>query len=735
MVDKNHPKDSMISVTTNVPIVPKTRPTLKLKYGSNNNVPLQPKNRPLEPISNPKQPFDQKKFRVYRDSFISNRNNFAGGVFGVSLSESLSIASAEVIVQSEMVSFGRIPVVVAKCGAYLKQNGLKTRGIFRIAGNTKRIKELQYIFSKPPNYGSDFTQWDTYTVHDVASLLRRYLNNLEEPLIPLTSYDSFRAPLQNRPRILRHMQKRHKMSDAALNATTGSQTPQAPNFSSSEFNKRNQDNPQLSNHSKKLANQTRLPSELNDEIGNDGDEEGDDVVLEEKKRRRAIKKKKLSQDVKDTIEDYKILLATLSSDSKQLIIYLMDLLSLFARQSEFNLMSGRNLAAIFQPSILFHPQQDMNPKEYEISRLIIEFLIEYSYKLLPYLLKAVKQEQEEKHTKLLKETKGNCNSAIPRKYNNRSRDSLISRSVEEKENEQHIKLNNLSLHIDKNPSDNKKLQNIKTDFNPKPGQTIFVSNLPKTSSSLNNSARNSPLTPTDSLSRNEKRQNNITMANESSPILKKINFTNNLDVPNSSKNNLSPKMKYLRPHAKSIDSAYHPPDFIVSNKRRSKLFPWLHKPGILSDTGDLSVTEEEGEEELEGYDSEPFSPISNEKDLLKSSNPYSQNSNEEFSSTDNLTKKIFTGNRPKPNVIKPSCGTIESAVTTGVFNNSPTYDVDLVEQANQRSRSYSGTEEGEPDKKHTDALSHELLSPPEDKRKKRESWFQRLRSPTRALKK
>lgn len=72
--------------------------------------------------------------------FLSNRNGFTGRVFGVTLAESLSVASAEVIVQSELVSFGRIPIVVAKCGAYLKANGLETSGIFRIAGNGKRVK-------------------------------------------------------------------------------------------------------------------------------------------------------------------------------------------------------------------------------------------------------------------------------------------------------------------------------------------------------------------------------------------------------------------------------------------------------------------------------------------------------------------------------------------------------------------------------------------------------------------
>ena len=112
---------------------------------------------------------NSESFKEYRDAFLNERHGFTGQVFNVPLSQSLSVASAEVIVQTELSSFGRIPIVVAKCGAYLKQQGLETSGIFRIAGNSKRIKELQYIFSTPPHYGAKFNGWDEFTVHDVAS--------------------------------------------------------------------------------------------------------------------------------------------------------------------------------------------------------------------------------------------------------------------------------------------------------------------------------------------------------------------------------------------------------------------------------------------------------------------------------------------------------------------------------------------------------------------------------------
>lgn len=444
--------------------------------------------------------------------FLSNRNGFTGRVFGVTLAESLSVASAEVIVQSELVSFGRIPIVVAKCGAYLKANGLETSGIFRIAGNGKRVKALQYIFSSPPDYGTKFNDWETYTVHDVASLLRRYLNNLAEPLIPLSLYEQFRNPLRSRPRILRHMLT-HEVSHPNAN--------------------------KANNVTVKSSRQN-----YNDDGANDGDIEKEDAKDDEEKRRRKIRhKRRLTRDIRAAIKEYEELFVTLSNDTKQLTIYLLDLLSLFARQSQFNLMSGRNLAAIFQPSILSHPQHDMDPKEYELSRLVVEFLIEYSYKLLPHLLKLAKREQQER----------------------------------------------LSTENKKNNGDKQKTDPIE---------------IPKITSSdsppIVSSNKNPPVID------NNNKLDHTTL----SPI--------STSIPENSSDLQTSKMlkppKQRRPHSKSFGSTPVPPDVIASNKRRTSLFPWLHKPGILSDTGDngdLTATEAEGddyeEENVDPYGQSPFS--------------------------------------------------------------------------------------------------------------------------------
>lgn len=46
-----------------------------------------------------------------------------------------------------------------------------------MSGSNKRINQLQAEFDEPPRYGKDL-DWTGYSVHDAASVLRRYLNQM-----------------------------------------------------------------------------------------------------------------------------------------------------------------------------------------------------------------------------------------------------------------------------------------------------------------------------------------------------------------------------------------------------------------------------------------------------------------------------------------------------------------------------------------------------------------------------
>lgn len=207
-----------------------------------------------------------------------------------------------------------MPIVVAKCGVFLKEKGscafpilrelqrLLTNasatgieGIFRLSGSEKRIKELKQSFDSPDRYGKGLV-WDGYTVHDAANVLRRYLNDLPEPVVPLGLYEKFRDPLRG-----------------ATKHTTGE--VEGPQFVDSF-----------------------------DELA--------------------------------AIETYQQLITELPPLNRQLLLYILDLLAVFAAKADENRMNSQNLAAIFQPGMLSHPSHAMAPEEYRLNQCVLIFLIE-----------------------------------------------------------------------------------------------------------------------------------------------------------------------------------------------------------------------------------------------------------------------------------------------------------------------------------------------------------------------
>ncbi|TCD63340.1 hypothetical protein EIP91_005659 [Steccherinum ochraceum] len=205
-------------------------------------------------------------------------------VFGKPLKESLRYASVQISTANangELYVWGYIPVVVAKCGLHLKETATEIEGTFRVNGSNKRMKDLQAAFEKPPRYGKSM-DWrnEHYTTHDVASVFRRFLTQMPEPVIPHDKYFAFREPLARR------------------------------NF--------NQD---------------------------------------------------------EVIATYKRLIRSLPRANQYLLLYVLDLLSVFARKADRNLMTAKNLAVIFRPALLSHPTHELNPQEHQLSQDVLEFLI------------------------------------------------------------------------------------------------------------------------------------------------------------------------------------------------------------------------------------------------------------------------------------------------------------------------------------------------------------------------
>lgn len=321
--------------------------------------------------------------------------------FGVNLEKAISQASAKISIltnesNDQVLLYGKIPIVVAKCGVYLKNNGLTVEGIFRVGGSSKRLKELQVIFNTPPDFGKNLN-WDGFTVHDAASILRRYLNALPEPLIPLELYEEFRDPLRKRPRIINYMKYKAEYPNRSLKSSSSPvpPPPETPvellDSDSQPLTEANIGRLNNSNSNTPKPSQTHLPqqvshSDISPEQKPVDDETNETQIIDAKLKKARTKSKnykKLTRDVHEAIGEFKDMVDDLPILSKQLLFYILDLLAMVQNNSQENLMSSRNLAAIFQPSILSHPNHDMDPVEYALSQSVVEFLIQYAYKLLP----------------------------------------------------------------------------------------------------------------------------------------------------------------------------------------------------------------------------------------------------------------------------------------------------------------------------------------------------------------
>lgn len=80
-------------------------------------------------------------------------------------------------------------------------------------------------------------------------------------------------------------------------------------------------------------------------------------------------------DEAQVIATYRFLIRRMPPANQHLLLYLLDLLSCFARKCEKNLMTTARLAVAFQSSIISHPQHETSPEEWALSQKVLGFLI------------------------------------------------------------------------------------------------------------------------------------------------------------------------------------------------------------------------------------------------------------------------------------------------------------------------------------------------------------------------
>ncbi|KAJ8387872.1 hypothetical protein AAFF_G00149070 [Aldrovandia affinis] len=93
----------------------------------------------------------------------------------------------ETVVYERRYGEHTVPLVVEQCVAFIRDHGLREVGLFRQPGQATLVKELQEAFDagEKPSFDS------STDVHTVASLLKLYLRELPEPVVPFSRYQDF----------------------------------------------------------------------------------------------------------------------------------------------------------------------------------------------------------------------------------------------------------------------------------------------------------------------------------------------------------------------------------------------------------------------------------------------------------------------------------------------------------------------------------------------------------------
>ncbi|KAG9341646.1 hypothetical protein JZ751_018709 [Albula glossodonta] len=83
--------------------------------------------------------------------------------------------------------YSQVPCVVERCCSHIEAYGLQTVGIFRVGSSKKRVRQLREEFDQ----GADVLLDEEQSVHDVAALLKEFLRDMPDPLLPRELYSAF----------------------------------------------------------------------------------------------------------------------------------------------------------------------------------------------------------------------------------------------------------------------------------------------------------------------------------------------------------------------------------------------------------------------------------------------------------------------------------------------------------------------------------------------------------------
>ncbi|KAK2862853.1 hypothetical protein Q5P01_002386 [Channa striata] len=83
--------------------------------------------------------------------------------------------------------YRQVPRVLERCCSHIEAYGLQTVGIFRVGSSKKRVRQLREDF----DMGVDVQLDEEQSVHDVAALLKEFLRDMPDPVLPRELYPAF----------------------------------------------------------------------------------------------------------------------------------------------------------------------------------------------------------------------------------------------------------------------------------------------------------------------------------------------------------------------------------------------------------------------------------------------------------------------------------------------------------------------------------------------------------------
>ncbi|KFV77652.1 Minor histocompatibility protein HA-1, partial [Struthio camelus australis] len=80
-----------------------------------------------------------------------------------------------------------IPFIIKKCISEIEKRALKTKGIYRVNGVKTRVEKLCQAFEN----GKELVELSQASPHDISNVLKLYLRQLPEPIMPFRMYNEF----------------------------------------------------------------------------------------------------------------------------------------------------------------------------------------------------------------------------------------------------------------------------------------------------------------------------------------------------------------------------------------------------------------------------------------------------------------------------------------------------------------------------------------------------------------